>query len=222
MGVLGDIANKANQGSDQEERVSSGGSRYSKSGCYTTIIKMAKVDIAQTGAVAIAVELEDAEGNKAFIKEWIQSGAKTDEEKAKGKLEYSTFYMDKDGNQVNLPGLTKIKNLNFLINGIHGLPDSEPKQIKEYDWDAKQDVLVNKDVVTSWIDKPVGICVQITMEDKYNDEGNFVERPIDRKSTRLNSSHRCISYAVFCLKKKKPKYMHTRDQQHKWTTEELL
>src|SRR5437762_6376863 len=27
----------------------------------------------------------------------------------------------------------------------------------------------------------------------------------DRKSTRLNSSHRCISYAVFCLKKKKKK-----------------
>ena len=30
----------------------------------------------------------------------------------------------------------------------------------------------------------------------------FVGRE-DRKSTRLNSSHRCISYAVFCLKKKK-------------------
>src|SRR5437762_5837819 len=29
---------------------------------------------------------------------------------------------------------------------------------------------------------------------------NFLRR--DRKSTRLNSSHRCISYAVFCLKKK--------------------
>ena len=27
--------------------------------------------------------------------------------------------------------------------------------------------------------------------------------PEDRKSTRLNSSHLCISYAVFCLKKKK-------------------
>src|SRR5438552_5918680 len=26
----------------------------------------------------------------------------------------------------------------------------------------------------------------------------------DRKSTRLNSSHQIISYAVFCLKKKKP------------------
>src|SRR5437762_8162636 len=29
---------------------------------------------------------------------------------------------------------------------------------------------------------------------------------IDRKSTRLNSSHRCISYAVFCLKKKRYYY----------------
>src|SRR5688572_32216042 len=35
------------------------------------------------------------------------------------------------------------------------------------------------------------------------------ERPrllADRKSTRLNSSHSQISYAVFCLKKKKKKY----------------
>src|SRR3712207_8690154 len=30
----------------------------------------------------------------------------------------------------------------------------------------------------------------------------------DRKSTRLNSSHANISYAVFCLKKKKNKYIH--------------
>src|SRR2546429_2941984 len=30
-----------------------------------------------------------------------------------------------------------------------------------------------------------------------------VEREADRKSTRLNSSHGYISYAVFCLKKKK-------------------
>src|SRR5258708_25837526 len=30
----------------------------------------------------------------------------------------------------------------------------------------------------------------------------------DRKSTRLNSSHQIISYAVFCLKKKNTSYMH--------------
>src|SRR3712207_7094759 len=32
-----------------------------------------------------------------------------------------------------------------------------------------------------------------------------LERERDRKSTRLNSSHANISYAVFCLKKKKKK-----------------
>ena len=32
---------------------------------------------------------------------------------------------------------------------------------------------------------------------------------LDRKSTRLNSSHKPISYAVFCLKKKKKIELHT-------------
>src|SRR5437879_11584597 len=35
---------------------------------------------------------------------------------------------------------------------------------------------------------------------------------LDRKSTRLNSSHRCISYAVFCLKKKKKKNKKIRNK----------
>src|SRR5437764_10244132 len=34
-------------------------------------------------------------------------------------------------------------------------------------------------------------------------QGERLRHRRDRKSTRLNSSHRCISYAVFCLKKKK-------------------
>src|SRR5256885_5586850 len=39
-------------------------------------------------------------------------------------------------------------------------------------------------------------------------EGSDVQPLADRKSTRLNSSHLVISYAVFCLKKKKNS-MHT-------------
>src|SRR2546428_8019475 len=40
---------------------------------------------------------------------------------------------------------------------------------------------------------------------RHADEACFtrVARSLDRKSTRLNSSHDQISYAVFCLKKKK-------------------
>src|SRR2546422_6880709 len=35
------------------------------------------------------------------------------------------------------------------------------------------------------------------------EQDSFVNGLLDRKSTRLNSSHGYISYAVFCLKKKK-------------------
>src|SRR5437867_9866488 len=39
----------------------------------------------------------------------------------------------------------------------------------------------------------------------------FLSARTDRKSTRLNSSHRTISYAVFCLKKKKNKNKNHND-----------
>src|SRR3712207_6941048 len=42
----------------------------------------------------------------------------------------------------------------------------------------------------------------------------FVYKPRDRKSTRLNSSHANISYAVFCLKKKKTKSTHVSSHVH--------
>src|SRR5437762_10544235 len=44
---------------------------------------------------------------------------------------------------------------------------------------------------------------------------HFILGPADRKSTRLNSSHRCISYAVFCLKNKRrqPSLQLDRSQQ---------
>src|SRR5256885_5968355 len=44
-----------------------------------------------------------------------------------------------------------------------------------------------------------GVRVAVAGHDHRRD----ARRPADRKSTRLNSSHLVISYAVFCLKKKK-------------------
>src|SRR2546429_3425276 len=46
---------------------------------------------------------------------------------------------------------------------------------------------------------------------------NFPRNSRDRKSTRLNSSHGYISYAVFCLKKKKKK-TNTPDNQKIYST----
>src|SRR5438105_12654756 len=42
--------------------------------------------------------------------------------------------------------------------------------------------------------------------------------PSDRKSTRLNSSHEWISYAVFCLKKKITEYERVARVEHRGTT----
>src|SRR5437867_6225396 len=39
-------------------------------------------------------------------------------------------------------------------------------------------------------------------------------KSLDRKSTRLNSSHRTISYAVFCLKKKTKKILYLQTSEH--------
>src|SRR5690606_41187762 len=49
-----------------------------------------------------------------------------------------------------------------------------------------------------------GISLGITHGQACGRNGD-VQHPLDRKSTRLNSSHVKISYAVFCLKKKKTK-----------------
>src|SRR5690348_17767791 len=42
----------------------------------------------------------------------------------------------------------------------------------------------------------------------------LVSRTSDRKSTRLNSSHPSISYAVFCLKKKKKNTLNIKIREH--------
>src|SRR5437879_6916819 len=59
--------------------------------------------------------------------------------------------------------------------------------------------------------KDPAVCFDVLLaEDLHAQEQLTQARPselallveeVDRKSTRLNSSHRCISYAVFCLKK---------------------
>src|SRR5258708_30035322 len=45
----------------------------------------------------------------------------------------------------------------------------------------------------------------------HHGNGERVYTQGDRKSTRLNSSHQIISYAVFCLKKKKKKKTEYRE-----------
>src|SRR5258708_23077060 len=51
------------------------------------------------------------------------------------------------------------------------------------------------------------------------DACKYARRQQDRKSTRLNSSHQIISYAVFCLKKKKQTIDNLRHVPHRATSQ---
>src|SRR2546430_6473327 len=89
---------------------------------------------------------------------------------------YTTLFRSKQQFLVKTPELAKIANL-FVDQKSYWLYTNDP-----YDNRKRQEVFEKFAVVVGVIGiEPVAL---------------------DRKSTRLNSSHSQISYAVFCLKKK--------------------
>src|SRR5689334_24305254 len=62
-------------------------------------------------------------------------------------------------------------------------------------YDKKGDLVMNNETLFDEV-------IDEVMDENPDQIGDKVARE-DRKSTRLNSSHSSISYAVFCLKKKK-------------------
>src|SRR5690625_5346718 len=70
-------------------------------------------------------------------------------------------------------------------------------------WDNNRLTIVEQDIVMDDLpDAFVGFKI-LQISDLH-------EKQLDRKSTRLNSSHVAISYAVFCLKKKKSQNIKTQ------------
>src|SRR5438309_8130738 len=68
------------------------------------------------------------------------------------------------------------------------------------------DIRIDNAAVSGHHSLIINILNDSFLEDLNSTNGTYVNgKLIDRKSTRLNSSHSSISYAVFCLKKKKKK-----------------
>src|SRR2546421_8767057 len=67
---------------------------------------------------------------------------------------------------------------------------------------AYDSVALEADVELGGTDQKFNLLMGRNLQREYQQESQIV---VDRKSTRLNSSHDQISYAVFCLKKKKIK-----------------
>src|SRR5687768_12955226 len=69
---------------------------------------------------------------------------------------------------------------------------------------SAQETQINLPFITADSSGPKHLDLRLTRAKLNELAGSLIER-VDRKSTRLNSSHGYISYAVFCLKKKKIK-----------------
>src|SRR5699024_5948409 len=85
------------------------------------------------------------------------------------------------------------------LNVLRVLANPSVEDVREYIRNGERTTWPRMDMIrnTTMISRTFRDCMH-----RLNKQGT--ER-IDRKSTRLNSSHVSISYAVFCLKKKKKK-----------------
>src|SRR5258707_2967038 len=93
---------------------------------------------------------------------------------------------------------------------IRALVENRVKAVHAKDLSAATANIAPKDYVQFGVVNPLQITGAETMRDRarawfaaYQGPIGFEIRDLDRKSTRLNSSHANISYAVFCLIKKK-------------------
>src|SRR5438034_3584738 len=78
--------------------------------------------------------------------------------------------------------------------------------------------------LASWADPQRGVAEEVVDGEELGEGAGLCEvvlggedgvaQALDRKSTRLNSSHTVISYAVFCLKKKKNKTENNNTRQN--------
>src|SRR5690606_40525017 len=92
--------------------------------------------------------------------------------------------------------------MRFTVKQLQALiKQGELISATEYAIAALKDDPANADIRATYIEL---LCVQGALE-KADQQLDMMVRQhpdLDRKSTRLNSSHVKISYAVFCLKKK--------------------
>src|SRR5699024_4103934 len=109
-----------------------------------------------------------------------------------------------------ITGATELaKKGNHVI--IHGRNEQKAKQtVAEIKQQAKQAQV--EYLIADLFSLPAVKQIADKFQQKYdhldvliNNAGAVLDE--DRKSTRLNSSHVSISYAVFCLKKKRIKYL---------------
>src|SRR5687768_17811568 len=98
----------------------------------------------------------------------------------------------------------KVGDLVEKVRSYHPAADAEVIR-KAYEFSAKVHQGQKRASGEPYLIHPLAVASIIS--DLKLDESSIVAGLLDRKSTRLNSSHGYISYAVFCLKKKNRRHI---------------
>src|SRR5690625_2405668 len=102
----------------------------------------------------------------------------------------------------------KLVNSGLVVGagGNLSMRDGEYMYISPSGYDlleVKQESWVQVHIDTGKVLSKLKPSSEIEMHLECFRNNNYIKAVLDRKSTRLNSSHVAISYAVFCLQKKK-------------------
>src|SRR5256884_5494116 len=108
--------------------------------------------------------------------------------------------------------LVRHERVDSVISAERETPRQTQTEVTEGELESEAELLKSKDllakvVIACNLDKEIDFSFWTSSRGKCASEATS-GRQDDQKSTRLNSSHGYISYAVFCLKKKK-KLIHT-------------
>jgi hypothetical protein len=137
-----------------EERVAGSSNYINKTGAYDVIVKKAYMDTSSGGAICFNLVLETEDSKQINITEYISNTKK------------EVYYTDKkDGTKKFMPSYTRMKNIDFLLTGKpQQNPKTELKKVKIYDYDAKAELIKDKEVLVEWVGKPLTI---LCMKKKY-------------------------------------------------------
>ena len=149
----------------EEDKVATGGfAKVDHTGYYGMEILKAYAGVSSGGAFSVTIEMKSDEGAFFTMTEYITSGT------AKGCKNY---YLDKkDGSKKYLPGYNKIKALDSLLGGSTPYPKTEKKNLMIWDYDQSKELPTEKEAITSWFNKKVGILLTKKLEDKQVDNGS--------------------------------------------------
>src|SRR5699024_6653896 len=155
----------------------------------TATLSVQDGDIQFTLAVAKGGEGEGEFGDFDFDIEWVTvEGSEHISEEDGGDVTYYTFPLDNVKEVLNA-------GMEYVVEDFPGLEDGH-----EVDFRIQLNNLNDLPTVDNEEDS------RESDDESDKENGDSETNGKDRKSTRLNSSHVSISYAVFCLKKKKTTY----------------